>query len=205
MTIQKIKSGRVITVNADQFIGEKGTVFYNEALGDLRLSDGVTLGGIPLSGTVSYNTLTNELTYYTGADVTGTIITIGGTGGSITVSNIDATNAYANTVTNVTGIRFDTDSGFDVTDLGSGEVKIAMNSTFKYWEVDGALGLTAEGLDTVNFIQGPGVSIVTDQNSSTKSITFSVTATSMLGSNFDGGSPSSSYGGISSIDAGGVI
>jgi hypothetical protein len=203
MTTQKIRSGRIISIDADEYIGEKGTVFYNETLGDLRLSNGVTLGGIPLAGAVRYNTLTNELTYYSGADVTGTIITV--SGGSITVSNIDVTNSYVNTVTNVTGIRFDTDSGLDVTDLGSGEVKIAMNSTFKYWEVDGVLGLTAEGLDTVNFIQGPGIGIVTDQNSSTKSITFSVTATSMLGSNFDGGSPSSTYGGISSIDAGGVI
>jgi hypothetical protein len=204
MTIQKIKSGRVITVNADQFIGEKGTVFFNETGGNLRLSDGITPGGIPVSGTVSYNTLTNELTYYSGADVTGTVITVGG-GGSITVSNIDATNAYANTVTNVSGIRFDTDSGFDVTNLGSGQVKIAMNSTFKYWQVDGALGLTAQGLDTVNFKQGPGISIITDQNSSTKSITFSVTATSIQGTNLDGGLPSSTYGGISSINAGGVV
>ena len=48
MTVQKIKSGRVPTLVADQFIGEHGTIFYNESLGDLRLSDGNTLGGIPL-------------------------------------------------------------------------------------------------------------------------------------------------------------
>lgn len=45
MTIQKIKSGRVPAVDADQFIGEKGTIFYNESLGDLRISDGFTPGG----------------------------------------------------------------------------------------------------------------------------------------------------------------
>jgi len=45
MPTKKIHAGRVITVEAVDFIGEKGTLFYNEALGDLRLSDGVTPGG----------------------------------------------------------------------------------------------------------------------------------------------------------------
>ena len=49
MTIQKIKSGRVNNVDADNFVGEKGTLFFNESVGDLRVSDGLTVGGIPLS------------------------------------------------------------------------------------------------------------------------------------------------------------
>ena len=48
MTIQKIKSGRVITVTADQYVGPVGTIFYNEDVGDLRLGDGHTAGGVPL-------------------------------------------------------------------------------------------------------------------------------------------------------------
>ena len=48
MTIQKIKSGRITTIVADQYVGEIGTIFYNQEIGDLRLSDGVSLGGIPL-------------------------------------------------------------------------------------------------------------------------------------------------------------
>lgn len=54
MTIQKIKSGRVTTVDADQYIGDIGTIFYNQELGDLRLSDGITVGGISLGGGGSY-------------------------------------------------------------------------------------------------------------------------------------------------------
>ena len=34
-----------------------------------------------------------------------------------------------------------------------------MNSTFKYWEIDGNLALTAVALDTVNFVSGPGISM----------------------------------------------
>ncbi len=49
MAIQKIKGGRVNNVIADDHIGDKGSLFYNEDLGDLRLSDGITKGGIPLS------------------------------------------------------------------------------------------------------------------------------------------------------------
>ena len=49
MAIQKIKSGRVITVNSTSFVGEKGQIFYDENIGDLRLSDGITPGGIPLN------------------------------------------------------------------------------------------------------------------------------------------------------------
>ena len=56
MTIQKIKSGRVITVDAEEFVGDKGVIFYNESIGDLRLGDGVTPGGqlLSLGGTSTY-------------------------------------------------------------------------------------------------------------------------------------------------------
>jgi len=49
MTIQKIKSGRITTLVADEYIGEAGIIFYNQEIGDLRLSDGVTIGGIPIN------------------------------------------------------------------------------------------------------------------------------------------------------------
>ena len=49
MTIQKIKSGRVTSIDADQFVGPPGTLFFNEDQGDLRLGDGITPGGIILS------------------------------------------------------------------------------------------------------------------------------------------------------------
>jgi hypothetical protein len=90
------------------------------------------------------------------------------------ISEISVGNTFSNTVTNITAIRFDTDSGFAVTDLGHGEVKIAMNSTFKYWEVDGQQTLIAQGLDHVRFIAGPGINITTNTTGTTKSIKFNV-------------------------------
>lgn len=97
----------------------------------------------------------------------------GGGQGSITVSKILADGSYTGAVTNVTGLRFDDDSGFDVVNLGNGNAKVQMNSTFKYWEVDGQPGLIAQGLDTANFIAGSGVAIAAD--SVNNSLTFTAT------------------------------
>jgi hypothetical protein len=94
-------------------------------------------------------------------------------GGAITVSKVLTDGSYSGAVTNVTGLRFDEDSGFDVVDLGGGNAKVQMNSTFKYWEVNGQPGLTAQGLDTANFIAGSGVTIAA--NSVDNSLTFTAT------------------------------
>ena len=51
-----------------------------------------------------------------------------------------------------------------------------MNSTFKYWEVNGVQQLTAVGLDTVNFIAGEGISIVGDGDATPQTLTISSTA-----------------------------
>jgi len=49
MPLQKIKSGRVLSVSSSEWLAPVGTIFYDEELGDLRLGDGVTPGGILLS------------------------------------------------------------------------------------------------------------------------------------------------------------
>ena len=78
MTVQKIKSGRVRGIDADTFVGDLGQLFYNEDLGDLRLSDGVTPGGTPLStgGGSGYVLPTATTTRLGGVKVDGTTITI---------------------------------------------------------------------------------------------------------------------------------
>ena len=75
-------------------------------------------------------------------------LTVGTTGG------VGATG-----YSDVNTILFDLNSGFDVTPGPTGTVTIGMNSTFKYWEIDGNLALTAVGIDTVNFVAGPGISM----------------------------------------------
>lgn len=80
MPVQKIKSGRIITVQAPTYVGEKGTIFYDEDTPELRLSDGYTPGGI-LFATGSGGTSTYVLVTATNARLGGVKI-----GSNITVS-----------------------------------------------------------------------------------------------------------------------
>jgi hypothetical protein len=61
MPIQKIKSGRIITVPVTEYIGQSGTIFYDEEIGELRLSNGITPGGQPIyTNSTGTNTGTNS-------------------------------------------------------------------------------------------------------------------------------------------------
>jgi hypothetical protein len=80
------------------------------------------------------------------------------------------------TFTNVSYLAFDTESGFDLTQLSAGKLKVGMNSTFKYWHVAGQDTLVAGGLDHITFIAGNGVTIATNTGTNPKSISFSATA-----------------------------
>ena len=53
MSIRKLRAGRVPTVTADQYVGENGSIFWNESTGELRLSNGTTLGGSPIPITLA--------------------------------------------------------------------------------------------------------------------------------------------------------
>lgn len=94
-------------------------------------------------------------------------------GGSLTIKEVNS-GGDVETVTSVNTIKFDQDGGFDVVDLGSGQVKITMNSTFKTWEVAGQTSLVASGLDTVKFVAGTGIQITTNASASPKEISFAV-------------------------------
>jgi len=100
---------------------------------------------------------------------------------SIALNAIDATIGIPLTIGKITdanigiihqdisAIYFDTDSGFDVSAMDTGEVVIKMNSTFKFWDLsdnvpDGATnenmnGLVAQGLDQMNFVVGDNIEI----------------------------------------------
>jgi hypothetical protein len=48
MAFRKIEAG-LVHADVDDFIGKTGTIFYDNSLGDFRISDGTTPGGIALS------------------------------------------------------------------------------------------------------------------------------------------------------------
>lgn len=100
-------------------------------------------------------------------------------GGSIAASLIDAQGALVSPIVGqVSALRFDTESGFDLVDNGDGEVIVKMNSTFKTWKVEGQEDLVAVGLDTMRFIAGTGIKIETDPtfDSTEQAITFKLNA-----------------------------
>lgn len=55
MAIGKIKASRVNTVDAPTYVGEEGILFYNFANGVIRLSDGITPGGVPIPYNIASN------------------------------------------------------------------------------------------------------------------------------------------------------
>lgn len=93
---------------------------------------------------------------------------------NLTVKEIFTSNSYVvNSFSGISTLQFDSDSGLAVVDEGNNTVTIQLNSTFKFWEVNGVPGLTAFGLDTVNFITGYGIEITANNANTPKSITFS--------------------------------
>ena len=101
---------------------------------------------------------------------------IQGAQGAFQIQQVDANGNAVESYSNINVLQFDEDSGFDVTQPSPGVAKVAMNSTFKYWEVNGVQQLTAVGLDTVNFIAGEGISIVGDGDATPQTLTISSTA-----------------------------
>jgi hypothetical protein len=57
VAVQQLFTSRIRTANSSSYIGENGRMFYDEALGELRLSNGVTPGGTPI--TVVANVVTS--------------------------------------------------------------------------------------------------------------------------------------------------
>ena len=93
---------------------------------------------------------------------------------SITVREVYATNAnIVNSFSNINTIQFDTESGMAVVNNSSNTVTIKLNSTFKYWNINGGAGLEAFGLDTVNFIPLGGLEITANNTNTPKSFVIS--------------------------------
>lgn len=50
MPVRKIRASLVLTADFDTFVGEAGNIFFNIETGELRISNGVTPGGVAISG-----------------------------------------------------------------------------------------------------------------------------------------------------------
>ena len=102
-------------------------------------------------------------------------------GGVLTIQHTSDTGdtVLVDDVMNVKTLQFDKDSGFDVSLQSVGVAKIRMNSTFKFWNIDGSDGLTAEGLDTVNLVAADGITLSANNNTDPKSLTIGYDTTNV--------------------------
>lgn len=93
---------------------------------------------------------------------------------AITVREVYSSNQnVVNSFANINTIQFDTESGMAVVNESNSTVTIKLNSTFKYWNINGSPGLEAFGLDTVNFIPLDGLSISANNTNTPKSFIIS--------------------------------
>lgn len=79
-------------------------------------------------------------------------------------------------VPNVTTIKFDNSTGFNITDQGDGDVLVDLGSSFADIFVEGQTTLEAYGEDKLEFIAGDGIKLTTTTEhtgSTPKAITFS--------------------------------
>jgi hypothetical protein len=124
----------------------------------LPIATSTILGGIKVGAGLSINPTTG-------------VLSASGAVAQLTVSEINTANVITNEVSNVSKIRFDKDTGFSVQDLGSGEIKVSLGSSFKTWKVNGQTDLVAVGEDTVEFIAGDGITLTTNPTAPNKSMT----------------------------------
>ena len=133
--LAKIKAGRVNTVGFAGFVGEAGQLFYNTSTGELRLTDGHTVGGIPVYvatnsanvGNLSIsNTTISTITPNANIniDTTGTgTVNILGEFVVTNTSNQPIIQTLQNGTLNLyTPVQNSTDSGIDIIGSASGTI-----------------------------------------------------------------------------------
>jgi len=163
-------SGAIITggniVTSGNIVSNSGNISFSTTTGALIITGdgGAGIGGnVNVGGNITANALytlnglfwsSNGLAFSSGLEV----------------SEIDTANALSNISSQVTSLRFDRDTGFSVTELDPGNVKISLGSSFKTWHVPGQADLVAVAEDEVTFF-GNGIDITTNPTFP-KSITF---------------------------------
>ena len=179
--------------NAASYVGQEGRIWWNPVSNAFYYSNGNTPGGIMIGS--GSNAISNISVADQGSVLTFNVESFNFVGDGVVASNVgnavtitipggNVTNALivsqytngniSNSVPNVSGLLFDTTTGFNVTDLGNGNALITLGSSFKTWEVAGQTSLVAVGEDTVQFVDGNNIVITTNALSTPQQIQFSL-------------------------------
>jgi hypothetical protein len=160
-----IVTGGNITTSGN-FVSNSGNISISSTTGALVLTGD---GGAGIGGNIFAGGNVTASAFYT---VNGLFWSGNGLAFSsgLEVSEINAANTLSNISSQVTSLRFDKDTGFSVTELDPGNVKISLGSSFKTWHVPGQADLVAAAEDEVTFF-GNGIDITTNPTFP-KAITF---------------------------------
>ena len=179
--------------NAASYVGQEGRIWWNPVYNAFYYSNGNTPGGVIIGA--GANSISNISVADQGSVLTFNVESFNFVGDGVVASNVgnavtitipgsNVTNALivsqytygniSNSVPNVSGLLFDTTTGFNVTDLGGGNALITLGSSFKTWEVTGQTSLVAVGEDTVQFVDGNNIVITTNASSTPQQIEFSL-------------------------------
>ena len=100
---------------------------------------------------------------------------------TLTVRQVDSADNADVTVNNVSTINFDNVTGFNVSDQGSGSVKVALGSGFKTIQVDGQTDLVAVGEDTLEMEAGSGIVLTTNASANPKALNVAIDSAFVVG------------------------
>ena len=111
---------------------------------------------------IQYDVTSKLLTIFTSSDDSfSTTIPSGG----ITVKETLSQDSVQASFSDITSIRFDNETGFNVDSFGPNEVKVSLGSGYKTIKVAGDSDLIAVGEDTLEIISGFGINLSTNVDS----------------------------------------
>jgi hypothetical protein len=90
VSLQEFFSSRNRAANVSTYVGQTGRMFYNEANGVIRISDGITPGGVPIPYTIASNTVVGGIKAGPGANIsTDGTLTIDTSGLPLSIGNLE--------------------------------------------------------------------------------------------------------------------
>jgi len=135
--VRKIKAG-LVKISVNDFVGEDGNIFFDVDDGVMRLSDGATPGGIPLSagggegGAVTFRQLLDTPSSFTGAN--SHFVKVNPQASALEFVNVDIFDGDYNSLTNKPTIpdAFDP-SSIDQSLLPDTDISYDLGSSTKKW------------------------------------------------------------------------
>ena len=156
MSIRKLRAGRVPNVTANNWVGEYGTLFYDEATGQFKIADGVTPGGRYVALVIATPTTAGAIKAGPGANVSsdGTL-TINTAGLPLSFGDFSAIGANLSTVNANENMQLVTNGNASINLIGNVKVFATTgnsypNSPFFNIKQDGQIKIYVTDVDIAN-------------------------------------------------------